>query len=272
MADQSVTPGPRFKPNKWWLIGGGFAALFVAYQYKKSKANAAVTSTDTSTTDPNAIDPSTGVPYAEEGFSGASGGAIGSPYGAGGGLQFNASTGKWEPLGTGSTATVAADNQTWAQGVRNYLTSLNYDGGAVDSAISAYLAGGQSLSQSQESIIQTALAYQGPPPVAPAASTTATNAGQTAQASSLFAVPDISQFVSYEQIKNPKDSRNSLLVGVLSDGSRLSLTLAQWQAILKKDPTQQRKVSYVSTLTGPLYSTSGNVTAAPVNQPVPVTK
>lgn len=97
MTDQEI-PKPKLKLNKYWIIGGGLAAMFVAYEYKKraSAASAAVTptATDTSTTD-TSIDPSTGIPYADET---AYSGTTGSPYSALAGLTYDAATGQYEPI------------------------------------------------------------------------------------------------------------------------------------------------------------------------------
>lgn len=102
--------------RKYFIIGGGTVAAYLIYKYYKSKssgtASAAATSTP-STTDPNAIDPVTGIPYSEESSYNGTGlyQGVGNPAAYfQGSNTFDAATGQWVPAGTVSNSTVTASS------------------------------------------------------------------------------------------------------------------------------------------------------------------
>lgn len=190
-------PKPKLKLNKWWLIGGGLAVAFVVYEYRKraaSSSTAAQASTNTAI-DPatgvpyanevagsSSIDPTTGIPYADE--TGDYGTTYGSPYSALGGLSYNAATGQYQAASTSALPAALSSNGSWAQQVSNYLESSGYNPASVTDAIGAYLSGnGQGLTQQQYSIVQTALGYFGSPPTGVPAPVLANNAGQSVTSS-----------------------------------------------------------------------------------------
>lgn len=78
-------------------------------------------------------------------------------------------------------------------------------------------------------------------------------------ASTLFA-PDASNALGYEQV-----GAHGTLAEIEADGSLLGLTLAQWTGIEKANPAAAGEVNHVAGFNAPVYSTSGNVSDAPVN-------
>jgi hypothetical protein len=105
---------------------------------------------------PDAIDPNTGVPYAEEA-----------------GWVYNSQSGTWSYNGTGAgpgTGTGAGTyttNAQWLQAAESYFVSngLVSDGGvALTSALGKYLAGSD-VTPDQETLVQQATGLEGYPPV-----------------------------------------------------------------------------------------------------------
>lgn len=131
--------------------------LGYAYWKRRGTATTGSTGTDTGTTatDPS-IDPTTGLPYAEEyGYGAPTGGATG--YGI-----YDPATG-----GTitsyGQTVTTVSTNAQWAQASQLYLTSVGYDGTAVGAALGKALTG-QPMTDSELAIYNAAVAFEGYPP------------------------------------------------------------------------------------------------------------
>lgn len=171
------------------VLGGGIAA-YMAYRMKKNAAanQAASSSTTSSTaTDPvtglpysedNTVDPATGMTYLAEAqqygsVSAAESQAGSAAYGYGGygsggysGLGYGYPSGYSDYYGYGSAGapTVYSTNAQWAQAVEAGLTNLGYGATDVGAAVGRYL-GDLSLTADQATIIQTAVAEYGPPPV-----------------------------------------------------------------------------------------------------------
>lgn len=160
--------------NKKQLVIAGAGVLLVGiYLYRKRQAAAAAASTSStnagSGSAPSAgTDPATGYPYgspedtaalqasslaAYGGYSGAVGGG-----GGGGALST--------PPASGSGSGGFATNAQWAQAAEDYLAnSTGGDPNAISAALGKYLTGGY-LNDSQVSIVQSAIAFEGYPPVA----------------------------------------------------------------------------------------------------------
>lgn len=184
-----ITDAFRNNPKlKIWVGGGAIAAVGVVWYVRRRAASASTASTASTATDPT-IDPSTGIPYADESgdYAGAGGIVSGSPYSY------------LSPVGAGvTTATLPTDNQTWAQQVTDLLVSEGYDPGAVTSAIGKYLSSGATgtpatLSQGETSIIQAALGYGGNPPIGVPTPIFTSNTGQTAAFNVPFVTGDPGQ-------------------------------------------------------------------------------
>lgn len=142
-------------PN-WAVYGGvGVAVVGGVLWWRNRSGSSSAGTTASTATDPNAIDPATGMPYASEvagNYAGYTQGVSGYGYGT--------------PTVTGSTTvgTAYTSNAQWAQAVEAGLTSLGYDAAAVGAAIGKYLLN-MPLTPDQVTIVQTAVAEFGPPPV-----------------------------------------------------------------------------------------------------------
>ena len=166
------------KIPKKLAVGGVIvvATLTGVYYYRKRKS-ASAAAPAAAATDPNAIDPATGIPYGQE--SGTAGGAAGP--GAASGLYYDPATGAYDltsPYGTGSTGVSSgnpatpggppfANNAAWSNWAIQELQALNpnVDTGALTDALGVYLQGGQ-VTQAQKTLVFDALAVAGDPPVA----------------------------------------------------------------------------------------------------------
>lgn len=180
-------------PKAWWVIGGVAAGGGLIYEFRKSKKTKAATAataastasasaalTDAANSSNNTttgIDPSTGLPYDNSGFS--TGTAIGSPYGSLSGLTFDPSTGQY--VSSNSATTAPTTNGQWATQAEAYLVSVGDDQTTANSAITAYLSGA-GLTQAQYQAVQSALAFIGSPPVTVPNPTVSTNEGQNVAA------------------------------------------------------------------------------------------
>ena len=134
------------------VVGG---VLWIRSRNSSAAASTAATPyTGAAAADPS-VDPATGIPYADE--AGAAGYGSGTAYG------YPAGGGVYTPVpGTGTAG--YTDNAQWAQAVEQGLTGLGYDPIAVGAAIGKYLAK-LPLTTAQTTIVQTADAEYGPPPV-----------------------------------------------------------------------------------------------------------
>jgi hypothetical protein len=163
--------------KKALVIGGvGSAAVVLLFVIRKKKtAAAAPAATGTSDgsvgnpSDPNSVDPATGLTYGEEASAGSdylSPGlqdtTQGPTYGATG--YYDPNTGQWVYGNTGTGQAAAVTNQQWAQNAIAYLGQAGgVDTGALAAALGAYLAG-QPVTTDQESLIDQAIAVEGYPP------------------------------------------------------------------------------------------------------------
>ena len=155
-------PKPKMKKSTIWiLVGGGAVGLLgILYFYKKNSSSSSTASQDALAQ--QGIDPSTGIPYAEEygsGLAGASG-LTPSLYGYTGPEGSTVYPGV-----SGQIVTAPSTNAGWAQEVEAYLQNLGYDPTTVAAALGKYLTGGR-VTQDQQSIIQAALGFFGNPPTA----------------------------------------------------------------------------------------------------------
>lgn len=183
--------GPR---GKVFLIGGGLVAVGVVY-YIRHRASTA--SNASAAIDPT-IDPSTGVPYADESgdYSGAGGIVSGSPYGA------------LSPTGITAATDIPANNQTYASNLINLLVSEGYDRGAVSSAIGKWLSGsGAQLNATETGIVQVAQGLGGSPPTSVPAPNYITNQGQSTGPD--FTVP----FITGDNQQDTAIARSSYVAG-----------------------------------------------------------
>jgi PASTA domain len=142
---------------------GGIGGLGLVLWYRKHSASSS-SSTDTSGTDTSTadsgIDPSTGIPYADE--YGGDTGAYGVTPGAEG--TYDPLTGQYIPgYGTTGQVTTIATNAEWAQAAITTLTGEGYDPATVTTAIGLFLAG-QALTQNQYDIVTAAIGVEGNPP------------------------------------------------------------------------------------------------------------
>ena len=157
------------KQKKGTVIAVGVAAAAVVgvavYRSRKNKAAAAASTGAASASaagtaaDPNAVDPATGMTYAQEQ---ASYGAAGDYYGAGG-ASYGGGGVSYSGSGTASTPGFT-DNSQWSQYAEEYLTGLGGDPNTIGNAIGKYITG-QPVTPDQQSIIQQAIAFANLPPV-----------------------------------------------------------------------------------------------------------
>ena len=143
-----------------WAVYGGVGVAVVGgllwFRHRSASSGAASAAT-TAAAGSSLIDPATGIPYADE-----TAGAINSSGGLSGlGFGFPTSDVTGSTLSSGTSFTT---NAQWAQAVEAGLTGLGYDAQAVGSAIGKYLLS-QPLTSDQVTIVQTAVAEYGPPPV-----------------------------------------------------------------------------------------------------------
>jgi hypothetical protein len=143
-----------------WAVYGGIGVAVVGgvlWWRNRSNSSTGTATATTAATDSSLIDPATGIPYADEtaGSIGGTGGYSGLGYG----YQTSDITGS--SLSTGTSFTT---NAQWSQAVEAGLTGLGYDPLAVGSAVGKYLLN-QPLTSDQVTIVQTAVAEYGPPPV-----------------------------------------------------------------------------------------------------------
>lgn len=169
MVSSSGVPKGGFKAitKKPMFLVGGVVVVGAVYLFQKRQKAATANVVPTTTTDlTGQIDPSTGLPFSQEGgFAGA----FGSPYGGtsgfgttGFGSNFPGSffSGPQNPIVNAPTT-----NGLWAQEVEATLTQFGYDPATVAAALGAYLLG-NALTSAQLGIVQAAIGMQGPPPVA----------------------------------------------------------------------------------------------------------
>src|SRR5215831_8498166 len=159
MADTISTPaGPL--PKKGVIIVLALTAGIVGYAYFRHRSAApADTGVPVDTTgaafDPNAIDPNTGLTYAQEG--GVQGQAYQYGYN-----PYNQGTGTPTPVATQQYA----DNASWAQAAQDYLVNnAGADPATVSGALGKYITG-QPLTVAEQGVVSSAIAFVNYPPVA----------------------------------------------------------------------------------------------------------
>lgn len=109
--------------------------------------------------DPNSMDPVTGVTYGDEQSGYGGGGYYGG--GSGGGYYGGGGSG-----GSGSGGQQYATNAQWAQAAESYLSGqMGENPTQVGAAIGHYITG-QPLDPAQVSLVEQAIAFTGQPPVA----------------------------------------------------------------------------------------------------------
>lgn len=176
----------------------GAVALLAAILYWRHAASSKTTAS--SSADPNAIDPLTGMPFAQDqttdpltgltylseaqqygsvaaaeaAFSGAT---SGQGYSAGYGASSGGTAGyPTSNVGTSTTGNGFATNAQWSQAVTAGLAQLGYDPQAIGAALGAFFAQMQ-LTSDQAAIVQAAEAEFGPPPQGTYAIVTAPSSG-----------------------------------------------------------------------------------------------
>lgn len=161
MSDVRV-PGLGNVPKPALIAAGAASVGIIAYAWFKHKSTGnpsadLSTPSDSSSTDTSGIDPSTGVPYADEY------GYMNSGYSFGG--VFDPSTGSTVTSGSGGTGVVTiTTNAQWAQAAQSYLASIGgYDATAVAAALGAGLLG-HYMTPDQVGIWNAAIAFEGYPP------------------------------------------------------------------------------------------------------------
>lgn len=158
--------------KKKWALGGAVILAVILgvayYRHSRNASPAAAASTTTGTQDPNAIDPATGLTYAEEAAGIQSGtlAGYGSAYGDTSGIVGYDAQGNpiyADQVGYGPTPSYV-NNAAWAQAAEQYLVgTTGADAGTVAAALGVYLTG-QTLSSAQASVVQSAIGFFGRPP------------------------------------------------------------------------------------------------------------
>lgn len=158
--------GSHRKIKPWVLYAGGAAVVLGVYVFIiRPRSQAASTATsDTSTTDPNAVDSSLG--YADSG--GYDGGYGSYPTSAG---YYDPSTGEFIGVGTpgGTVVTAPSTNAEWVQAAAALLISQGFNPVAVYDALGRYVTSTTSVAvtTNQMHIIESAIGVEGYPPVKP---------------------------------------------------------------------------------------------------------
>jgi hypothetical protein len=179
MADVNIPGLGHMKKGYVIAIAGGGLVL-VIYLYRKQKANAAAATPATAqaatttggqlngypwdgtignSADPQSEDPSTGMTYAQEAAEGV------GVYTAASGADTGALAGlSGVTTSTTSATSAPTTNAAWAQQATANLVAIGYSSTDVAAALGQYLAS-LPLTAAQQTIVQVALAEDGPPPV-----------------------------------------------------------------------------------------------------------
>lgn len=189
MPDQIKIPGLGEVPKKTALIAGAGAVgiiAIVAIRHKSSTAGTSSTANTpaTTATDPNAIDPNTGIPYSQEGGADVSGYGSGYqiPYGSGGG-GYNAGGSGFDAAGypIGSEADLAWQNEqngttgiTTPTSPSGITTNADWvteaESGVIPGSVSTISAavskvlGGLAVTTAQRDLFMEAVGVLGQPP------------------------------------------------------------------------------------------------------------
>lgn len=151
-----------------WAYGAGFAVVFIVVMYLRNRHAAktqqtidpnAANANGTGTFDPNAVDPSTGLTFAQEGPAG-----YGLPAGPIGQYLGNNPTFPGYPVGaTAQGLPAPITNQQWSRLAFDELAAKGDDPSLVGNALSKFLAG-QPLSDAEKAIVSLAETIFGAPP------------------------------------------------------------------------------------------------------------
>lgn len=176
MAEGGTVKLPGIGPVKKQtaLALAGVAGVVVIIAVYRSKKAAAAGTTAAATTDPNAVDPATGLTYAQEAAGGTGGYGIdpatGVPYAqeaGGGGYGYGSGVAYPVTPGGGSTGGLPlfTDNASWAQYAESYMVNqLGGDPNTIGNALGKYITG-QPVTAAQQSLVEQAIAFAGQPPV-----------------------------------------------------------------------------------------------------------
>lgn len=149
------------------VIGGGAAILIGGvFYYRKNKANAA-SQASVDAAGSNEIDPATGYPYGspEDAAALTTQGNYQSPNIGGYGFTGYAGSSGASAFGSGAPGTFT-NNAEWAQFVEAYeVNNMGADAAIVGNAIGKYITGQPLINDAQLSIVQSAVAIGGYPPV-----------------------------------------------------------------------------------------------------------
>lgn len=189
MADTVSVGGKRV--NKWVVYGGLGVAVVGGVLWWRSRSSASSSAATTATDTGSQIDPATNMTYADEiaqyGSAAAAEAAVGGGYGIGdtsgygySGLGYGYPADDYTTTDT-STPQTYVTNAQWAQAAEAGLTSLGYNAQTVGAAIGRYLAS-LPLTSDQVTIVQTAVAEYGNPPVGSYAIIAQPSSGGTASA------------------------------------------------------------------------------------------
>jgi Fibronectin type III domain len=203
MAEKTITIAGKKIPQ--WAVYTGAGALIVGgILYFKNRNS----SSSSSSTDPNAIDPVTGLPYSQdnevdpltgmtylsEAQEFGSVAAAEAQYASdtslastGSGAVDTGSSDTGTTTGTTTTGTFTTNAQ-WAAQVESDLVDIGYSSSDVSAAIGRYLAG-LSLTSDQAAIVQAGIGLDGPPPVNPPAINTAPSGGTSGGSGTVAGTP-----------------------------------------------------------------------------------
>jgi hypothetical protein len=190
MPDQIKIPGLGEVPKKTAIIAGAGAVGIIAIVAIRHRSSAAATSStatatpDASATDPNAIDPNTGIPYSQEGGADAAGYGSGYqiPYGSGGGGYDAAGSGfdaagypigseadlAWQNEQNGTTGITAPTSPSGITTNADWVTEA--ESGVIPGSISTISAavskvlGGLAVTSAQRDLFMEAVGVLGQPP------------------------------------------------------------------------------------------------------------
>jgi hypothetical protein len=188
MPDKIKIPGLGEVPKKTALIAGAGAVGIIAIVAIRHKTSAGTTSgtastTATTATDPNAVDPNTGIPYSQEGGADVAGYGSGYqiPYGSGG-AGYNAGGSGFDAAGypIGSEADLAWQNEqngttVTGTGVTTGITTnadwvTEAESGVIPGSVSTISAavskvlGGLAVTTAQRDLFMEAVGVLGQPP------------------------------------------------------------------------------------------------------------
>jgi hypothetical protein len=207
--------------RNWLILGAVGAAGLVIWYTMRARSQASTTMADPS------IDPTTGIPYAQEqaGYGGYGvsgyGGSVPSQFG-----YYDPTTGSYI-TGTGSQVVSPPTNASWAQQVEAYLQQVGYDPTTVSAAIGKYLTG-QTLTSDQQGIVAAAVGFFGNPPQGAPKMTSATPSGwQSFRTLTFSGVPRSETLAEYAKAHGWSQARltaveqiNRLTAGSLIAGRR----------------------------------------------------